>query len=1034
MFVRSKFTRQLGAGVLLGAFSLGVIMLIRFLAALDLDKADKVASIGAFLVALVVVVPQLRWVVSWIRYVTPLSSDGLAQAQNDLATALERQTPQEERLRRINDPYLLPLRWKVTPRNGLPAGGPPGTSELDGILTFYASLATRRLVILGPAGAGKSVFAMRLVRRLLETRQPGDRVPVIVPVHTWRPGIDLGEWIAEQLVRDLPELGAQVKALTGEVMTSARALVDHNKILPVLDGLDQAPESVRVGVVSQVHAYGSDEPLVLTSRPREYRNAAIESGRSVSNATHLKLLPLQVAEVEAYLTEVEAADDVAVRWRPVFEALKANPKCPLSQVLTNPLMLWLARSVYELRRNDPGELVDAAQPLGRTAIEDHLVQAFVPSVYARRHSRRHSFRCRPDQAQRWLSFLASHIDRIDTHNLSWWRLASAWRVLAPIGVGIRMALRWSAVWVAAAAVVWWQARPSFDPSYAPVHLSDLFLNGPFGQLLRPHLDPVFAEVPWAGFDAGFLFNGNTFTTAVAYAALAGIASSVVAIFFPKESQPRALQLRRPGIIRTAITCVAMFTLIHAAVVGISTNPGDGADAAYILRSWLLLLIAGMVVVTSVPSWVSVPADMSRAVSPIDVLRQDLRTDVVVTVTKRALIAAIVWLNAGTLVTLGYSAYAVGATLISLVLGGVGSPAYRSYADARFRLALSGQLPWRSMRFLADAHQRGVLRQVGAVYQFRRIRLQEQLAAEPQPLLTTRLNEWLAGLAERMEHHRRIPAAPETDIVQRRAWGTLRYWDQNLAERLREGDARANQTRAEIPPDQLGSPLAPRRTTRPSRTPWRPQPDWPFQWEVSRQKGEIIRDALRFHPAPLCMKATVALTAIGTLIPVCILTHPYSTPALLFPFGLSLHVATTWLAQSAQSARDWRVERIVVTNHRLMIATRKESREFTILPLEHIADIRYQQSLVGRMLDYGTLNVRVTDNNAITTITKASLLGRYGTAMIGDVTKIGAVKFVRRPATVYALIVAEIDPSSRQNARSGQNARIAATSPDVPHTR
>jgi hypothetical protein len=36
------------------------------------------------------------------------------------------------------------------------------------------------------------------------------------------------------------------------------------------------------------------------------------------------------------------------------------------------------------------------------------------------------------------------------------------------------------------------------------------------------------------------------------------------------------------------------------------------------------------------------------------------------------------------------------------------------------------LPWRLMAFLADAHRRGVLRQVGSVYQFRHIELQRRL--------------------------------------------------------------------------------------------------------------------------------------------------------------------------------------------------------------------------------------------------------------------------------------------------------------------
>jgi hypothetical protein len=36
-------------------------------------------------------------------------------------------------------------------------------------------------------------------------------------------------------------------------------------------------------------------------------------------------------------------------------------------------------------------------------------------------------------------------------------------------------------------------------------------------------------------------------------------------------------------------------------------------------------------------------------------------------------------------------------------------------------------PWRLMRFLDEAHRRGVLRQVGPVYQFRHAYLQEALA-------------------------------------------------------------------------------------------------------------------------------------------------------------------------------------------------------------------------------------------------------------------------------------------------------------------
>jgi hypothetical protein len=69
--------------------------------------------------------------------------------------------------------------------------------------------------------------------------------------------------------------------------------------------------------------------------------------------------------------------------------------------------------------------------------------------------------------------------------------------------------------------------------------------------------------------------------------------------------------------------------------------------------------------------------------------------------------------------------------------------------SRIWLPLTGRLPWPIVAFLADAHHRGVLRQAGAVYQFRHVRLQDYLtqqvvanpsrrpnAAAAEPLLPT----------------------------------------------------------------------------------------------------------------------------------------------------------------------------------------------------------------------------------------------------------------------------------------------------------
>jgi len=54
-------------------------------------------------------------------------------------------------------------------------------------------------------------------------------------------------------------------------------------------------------------------------------------------------------------------------------------------------------------------------------------------------------------------------------------------------------------------------------------------------------------------------------------------------------------------------------------------------------------------------------------------------------------------------------------------------AWGRFVICKVFLALRGRQPWRLMSFLDDAHRRGVLRQAGAVYQFRHIELQQRLA-------------------------------------------------------------------------------------------------------------------------------------------------------------------------------------------------------------------------------------------------------------------------------------------------------------------
>ena len=71
--------------------------------------------------------------------------------------------------------------------------------------------------------------------------------------------------------------------------------------------------------------------------------------------------------------------------------------------------------------------------------------------------------------------------------------------------------------------------------------------------------------------------------------------------------------------------------------------------------------------------------------------------------------------------------AVETAVIVLLLFPFLLSAWGRFAIVRASFGINGRLPFRLMRFLARAHRLGVLRQAGAVYQFRHIAIRDALA-------------------------------------------------------------------------------------------------------------------------------------------------------------------------------------------------------------------------------------------------------------------------------------------------------------------
>jgi hypothetical protein len=182
-------------------------------------------------------------------------------------------------------------------------------------------------------------------------------VPVILPAVSWDPAESLFPWIAAWLSRNYPNLSTRVKGATGQATSLAMTLVESGMVIPIIDGLDELPQFARAKALMEINAAGSNAPVVLISRPREYSRAVAVAGRPVTQAPTIELQPLRPPEVQEYL--MQATTEIPTgRWNAVFARLATEPHGPLATALTNPLMLWLCRTIYESGGSNPSELAD----------------------------------------------------------------------------------------------------------------------------------------------------------------------------------------------------------------------------------------------------------------------------------------------------------------------------------------------------------------------------------------------------------------------------------------------------------------------------------------------------------------------------------------------------------------------------------------------------------------------------------------------------------------------------------------------------
>ncbi|WP_241777516.1 helix-turn-helix domain-containing protein [Streptomyces sp. CT34] len=663
----------------------------------------------------------------------PVVRETLVDVAEQLAHAVAARWQREEEQRQVHDPYPLPVCWQQVPEEltdhwanirRLPAGDTRGPLDLSGrldeIVGVYRRIPSGRLVVLGRSGSGKTILTVRFVLDHLKSRARTEAVPVIFSIGSWDPtAVTFRDWLTAQLTRDHPGLAA-----TGPGGTSlAAALVETGGVLPVLDGFDEIAGGLRRPALEALNA--TTLPLLLTSRPAEYAAAVAETD-VLTSAAAVEVTDLTLNDLAAYLPrtarKARGGDPAATAWDPVLSELRERPHnqagANLAAVLTTPLMVTLARAVYsDTPDHDPAALLDTRRFPSPEDLEDHLLDNFTATVYRPRPEHRPGSRAvDPERAQYWLGYLAHHLTRLDTPNLEWWRLGS----------GVRRSTRT----LTTALVI-----------CLAIGLIDSAVGALFDSLGFQLADGVVA-----GLLSGLLF-GIAYWFMVAAKNTAVKPSGVRMKLFGREAKT----LRRPlPQLLIGVLCGLVFGcgygfvrgmlngVVHHAGLPTSLTAGLGDGTLY-----GLVFALGAGPTFGLLTLLETPLDIRSAVNPVSLLRTNFRT-----------VAAqfLVWgPTFGLLVGFGSEiairpmstilgpliwnvAAAIKLGVISGLGGGLGYAlsltAWGQWAVfARIWLPLTGRLPWSVVAFLEDAYQRGVLRQAGAVYQFRHARLQHHLARD-----------------------------------------------------------------------------------------------------------------------------------------------------------------------------------------------------------------------------------------------------------------------------------------------------------------
>jgi WD40 repeat protein len=248
------------------------------------------------------------------------------------------------------------------------------------------------LLILGAPGSGKTFALLELARDLLNRAEQnaGQPIPTIFNLSSWQdPNQSLADWMAEELSTKY-----QIPRKIG------RRWIAENKILPLLDGLDEVRLNSQTLCVQAINAFREDHRLTgvaVCSRTEAYERLKNEHNVRLRLEGAILLQPLSPRQIDDYL-QAAGPQLAAVR-----DALQYDHT--LQTLAETPLMLNVMSLAYQ------GKSVETLHSFG--TVEErrqHLFAEYVERMFGRIVRTKQDLYPK-EQMIDWLRWLAQRMDQ-----------------------------------------------------------------------------------------------------------------------------------------------------------------------------------------------------------------------------------------------------------------------------------------------------------------------------------------------------------------------------------------------------------------------------------------------------------------------------------------------------------------------------------------------------------------------------------------------------------------------------------------------